>query len=388
MPLRYVFAALLFHGALSAAALGVFRRWRAHRAAGTLGVAAISLEAAAFAVSAVVLAAIGAVIGPPSGFTVLRFLCQGLFGETIALLAALSVLHARARTKVASAVLASLALALVGVYWDAYHVEPHALTVSRHGLDLAPAAARAGHLRIVHLTDLQTDAVTDYERRALDDAMAQSPDLVVMTGDYIQPRLEPTRRRATADLKALLRARPLRAPLGVFAVCGDVDPDWPGVLEGTGITTLTGDVARVPLPGGRWLSLVGLTVGMSRGQDDGALLSLLSTAPASDLRIAIGHNPNFAATLAAQAPVDLALAGHTHGGQVVLPFFGAPMTKMKLPRRYASGLADLEGMPLHVSRGIGMERGTAPQIRFLCRPEICVLDVTYPVAPAPRRAAR
>jgi predicted MPP superfamily phosphohydrolase len=48
-----------------------------------------------------------------------------------------------------------------------------------------------------------------------------------------------------------------------------------------------------------------------------------------------------------------------------------------LPRLYASGLHDYQGMPLHVSAGVGMERGTAPQIRFLCPPEICLLEITY-----------
>ena len=50
----------------------------------------------------------------------------------------------------------------------------------------------------------------------------------------------------------------------------------------------------------------------------------------------------------------------------------------QIPRRYAAGgLHDYEGIPLHVSRGVGMERGSAPQVRFLCPPEICLLEVTY-----------
>jgi predicted MPP superfamily phosphohydrolase len=377
MLIRYGLAVLLFHAALLTAVVGIVRRWRRRLLSGTLGGGAVIGEAAAFAATTLVLAGVGALVGPPSGFTVLRFLCQGMFGETVLLLALLAALHARRRSFVPTIALALLAALLVGIYWDAYHVEPHALTVSTHTLDRTRAGSPSGRLRIVHLTDIQTDRVGDYERRAFQEALAQSPDIVVMTGDYVQPRLEPTRVQATADLQALLRGLPLVAPLGVYAVCGDVDSGWPRVLDGTGVTALTGDVARIALRGGRHLSLIGLTAGMSRGHDDPALLQLVRGVPASDLRIAIGHNPNFAATLATHAPVDLALAGHTHGGQVVLPLFGAPMTKMNLPRRYASGLAEYEGMPLHVSRGVGMERGAAPQIRFLCRPEICVVDVLY-----------
>jgi len=56
---------------------------------------------------------------------------------------------------------------------------------------------------------------------------------------------------------------------------------------------------------------------------------------------------------------------------------GAPITKTRLPRRYASGLHDYAGVPIHVSAGVGMERGAAPQLRFLCPPEISLLEVTY-----------
>jgi predicted MPP superfamily phosphohydrolase len=73
-----------------------------------------------------------------------------------------------------------------------------------------------------------------------------------------------------------------------------------------------------------------------------------------------------------------ALAGHTHGGQVVLPFIGPLRTATRLPRRYAGDLHDFTGTPLHVTRGVGMERDFAPQVRFLCPPEICVLDVRLP----------
>lgn len=85
--------------------------------------------------------------------------------------------------------------------------------------------------------------------------------------------------------------------------------------------------------------------------------------------------------------VDLVLAGHTHGGQVVVPFFGPPYTASRLPRRYAGGLNDYRGIPLHVSRGVGMERGFAPQVRFLCPPEICVVDVRFRVRDGSRVAS-
>ena len=62
-------------------------------------------------------------------------------------------------------------------------------------------------------------------------------------------------------------------------------------------------------------------------------------------------------------------------GNFVLPFLGPVVTASRLPRLFAGGLHDFRGTPLHVSRGVGMERAFAPPVRFLCPPEICVLDL-------------
>ena len=106
---------------------------------------------------------------------------------------------------------------------------------------------------------------------------------------------------------------------------------------------------------------MGLTPGMSRGQDMAALVELVGSLPTEDLRLVFGHNPDFTIVLADKAPVELALAGHTHGGQVVFPFWGAPYTKSRLPRALASGLGRLPRTGAPRVRGIGMERGSAPQ---------------------------
>jgi predicted MPP superfamily phosphohydrolase len=73
---------------------------------------------------------------------------------------------------------------------------------------------------------------------------------------------------------------------------------------------------------------------------------------------------------------DLLIAGHTHGGQVRLPGIGPLITLSRVRRSWAAGLTDIgRGRQLLVSRGIGMERGRAPRLRFLCRPELVVLEL-------------
>jgi len=98
--------------------------------------------------------------------------------------------------------------------------------------------------------------------------------------------------------------------------------------------------------------------------------------------VALGHRPDFAL---GDVRADLLLAGHTHGGQVVLPFIGPPITLTAVPRSWASGRTELDGgRTLVVSRGVGMERGYAPRLRFGCPPEILVIDLV-PSAHEPGR---
>ncbi|HLA78680.1 MAG TPA: metallophosphoesterase [Vicinamibacteria bacterium] len=371
-------AALFFHGGLIAVCGLLLRRWMG--SAGTRTGSRLLLQAlgdaAVFLGATVILACLATGFGPLSGFTTLRLVSQALFGEGIVMSGIMAGLLWRSRRGTLAAFASLLPLGLLAVYAEAYHREPRDLRVRSHEVDLTRSPAR-GKLRLLHLSDIQTHRVSGYEERVVSRAMALGPDLIVLTGDYIQPRLAPTRSQARNDLKALLRRTGFGAPLGVFAVRGDVDIDWPEVLEGTGARLLSDSSNRIALPGGVHLTITGLAPGTSRGHGGERLKALLRGAPRDDLRLVLGHNPNFVRHLGGTGLADLALAGHTHGGQVVLPWLGAPYTKTRLPARYASGLHDYQGIRLHVSAGVGMERGTAPQIRFLCPPEICLLEITY-----------
>ena len=79
---------------------------------------------------------------------------------------------------------------------------------------------------------------------------------------------------------------------------------------------------------------------------------------------------------AARLGVDLHLAGHTHGGQVALPFYGAVITLSKYGKRYERGLYREEGTWLYVNRGIGLEGRFAPRVRFFARPEVTLIEIS------------
>jgi predicted MPP superfamily phosphohydrolase len=376
---RFWISFVAFHAAMAASCVVVVRSWVRRLAPGAARfswLAALAADGLLLAAPAVVLAAVAALYNADP-FVAVRLLAQALFGELIALCAWLAGLFWRRGRFPAAAGGAVGCLALVLVYADAYHREPTDLHVRHFSLDLTHGVAARGRLRILQLSDIQANRVGRYEERALRTAAQQKADLVVLTGDYVQPRLSEDRRVATADLNRLLESVRFDARLGVYAVRGDVDKDWPKVFDGTGIRTLAGAIATLPLEGGRTLSIVGLTTSMSHGRDAANLLALVRRSPADSLRLVVGHGPDFVEQLAGVVPVDLALAGHTHGGQVVLPWLGALYIKSRLPLRYASGLHDYFGLPLHVSAGIGMERGAAPQLRFLCPPELSVIEVTY-----------
>jgi uncharacterized protein len=380
---RFWLSCAVFHGVLLLASALVARRWARRLAAGAAPadwLRTVVSDSGLWGATALTLALVAGILGEDD-FIAVRLMSQALFGELVALTAWIAVLFWRRGRRPWAALVALACATLMAAYAEAYHREPTDLQIRRYAIDLSHGGAVRGRIRIVQLSDIQADRIGPYEERAIRTAAGLNADLVVLTGDYVQPRLDGTRhgtrRGTTADLNRLLREVRFDARLGMFAVRGDVDLDWPRVFEGTAVTTLTGEVANRPLPGGGTLSLIGITPRMSHGRDPAGLLALVRQAPSDSLRIAIGHGPDFVQDLAGAAPVELALAGHTHGGQVVLPWLGAPITKMRLPRLYASGLHDYAGVPIHVSAGVGMERGTAPQLRFLCPPEISLIEVTY-----------
>ncbi|HEX6736890.1 MAG TPA: metallophosphoesterase [Vicinamibacteria bacterium] len=386
-PNRFWLALLLFHTVVLAASWYVARKWAdparsalpngrwllaLARDLGPLAVFAYlaSLLATLLAnVDQVARLRVGAISG--------RLMGQALFGEAILLGLALAWAHHRAGRSSRAALFGATAFGLLAVYVDAFHVEPRMLRVRQHVVDRAGGAAEARPLRILHITDIQTPVIGPREERALRLGLEARPDLIVLTGDYVQDALgRPTEDQAASDLRALMARIGFDAPLGVFATDGDAGPQCREVFAGTHVRCLVDESARVELPEGGTLAITGLSRTRGRERDPAWLSWLMRQGPQGDHHIVISHAPDFVDAL--PEPVALVLAGHTHGGQVVLPFFGPPRTAIRLPRRYAADLHDYRGTPLHVSRGLGMERGFTIPVRFLCPPEICLLDVRLP----------
>ena len=114
--------------------------------------------------------------------------------------------------------------------------------------------------------------------------------------------------------------------------------------------------------------------------DAARLAQAMDGIPADDFTLLLYHSPDLIVE-AAQEQIDLYLGGHTHGGQLRLPLYGALVTGTASGKRYEMGRYDLGGTLLYVSRGVGMEGMAAPRARFLSPPEIVCVDVVGTAPP-------
>lgn len=293
-------------------------------------------------------------------FTFLGLFAWGLFLHLplLALGASARVRHSAPRL---AATLLFAALATFGLAYYVFVVEPNRLEVNHYEI-ASPKIANP--VRIVVIADLQTDHIGAHEREALEAALAAGPDLLVLPGDYLHTKSEEQFQALRVELKALFRELDFKAPLGLLAVRGNVDHnEWPSLfagIEGNRCFEETGSI-----------DIAGLHVTALSLSDSFDTRLTIDAHPA--FHIAFGHGPDFAL---GDVSADLLIAGHTHGGQVVLPFFGPPVTLSRIPRAWAAGRTDLPGgRTLIVSRGVGMERGYAPPLRFNCPPEVVVIDL-------------
>ncbi|MEM7155907.1 MAG: metallophosphoesterase [Myxococcota bacterium] len=294
-------------------------------------------------------------------FTILAVLSFFVFIVGPALGAYVTWRLARKGSRRAAIIVGALVAVVVAIGIDAFLIEPTSLEVTH--VEITSERIEEP-LVIAVIADLQTDAPGPYERDVLERVAAAEPDLVLFPGDFVQVPLSEFPARA-AELREILLDVGLNPPLGAFAVPGNIEfgnRGWPQSFEGTGIHTWSRP-KQVDL-GPLVLSGLPLAESFDAGiRIDGE----------EKFHVVFGHGPDFSL---GNVDADLLIAGHTHGGQVQLPFIGPLITFSKVPRDHAAGHNEIEpGKHLVVSRGIGMERGSAPRLRFLCRPELVFIHV-------------
>ena len=243
----------------------------------------------------------------------------------------------------------------------AWLIEPRWIDVNQ--VTLHTAKLKDSGFRIVQISDLHCDRNARNEERVVRIVNGLKPDIVVATGDYLND---------TAGLPRLRQMlRQLEAPLGKFAVTGNFETfHWPDLdtLADSGFRTLGRETVLV-MKGADALAIGGM--GYVRSDSPRRPFDGFS---AGRYNVFLFHTPDLVEDLGPRG-IDLYLCGHTHGGQVRLPWYGALITFSKFGKKYESGMYRVGSTVLYVNRGLGLEPRPAPQVRFLARPEIAVFDI-------------
>lgn len=263
-----------------------------------------------------------------------------------------------------------LALAGTACILYAYNIEPRQLEVNH--IDVPSARLSHASLTVVQISDLHCETTPGLEDEVVRRVNELRPDIVVFTGDAVNseealPRFRDTLRR-------------INATLGKFAVRGNVDKKYSNkeLFDGTGFAPLNGNYS-VLQKDGNTLCVTGLSE-----IHTGEIARLLAKTPVASgktFTIFLHHYPSYADEIP-PGWVDLSLSGHTHGGQVALPFYGAVMTFSRTGKKYERGVYHTHGALLYVNKGVGMEGAWVPRIRFLARPEIAVFHI-HPASERP-----
>lgn len=269
---------------------------------------------------------------------------------------------------------------LVGRTWArvgyARHVEPTWLSVNRFSLPVRGLPKQFHGLKVAHLTDFHygTHLPQDYIEDAIARTQGETPDLIALTGDFID--------RGPGHVKEAARLfRHLKAPHGVFAVLGnhdfavhtargkrrhgELDREVADALGTEGVDVLRNRAVRLDR-GGEELVVAGIDDLWSGTADP---VAALADQEPETPRIVLAHNPQ-SVELFGEHRADVTLSGHTHGGQINLPGLGRILLGKKA-KRWAAGLYPHGGGHVYVNTGVGF----GWRFRFGVRPELAVITL-------------
>ena len=253
-----------------------------------------------------------------------------------------------------------------GIY--SFLVEPGLVRVESVSLKLRRLTPGFSGIRMAQISDIHMGGWMNAEhlQNVVDLVVAQKPDVLLFTGDFLIGHVfDADSEQAVRDLITILT--PLAASFPSFAILGNhdywTDPEAVReVLRSCNIADLTNTVFTMTR-GAEKLHLCGVD---DIWEGDVRMDNVLGQIANDGAAILLAHEPDFADTSAATGRFDLQVSGHSHGGQVVIPFIGPPILPY-LGRKYPSGLYQVGKMYQYTSRGVGM--GRLP-VRFNCPPEI------------------
>ena len=267
----------------------------------------------------------------------------------------------------------ALASGLVGIGGTGYAqgVEPYWLEIHQLSLKLPRISPEFEGYRILQMSDIHMGGWMPVSRlqELVGLANSQEPDLIVLTGDFFSTISD----AVASDLVTALKH--LRARDGVLGVLGNHD-HWSNAdaareaIKACGVTNVSNGLQIIER-NGALLNIAGVDDIWERQH---RLDLVLDKLPAESASILLAHEPDYADTSAAAGRFDLQISGHSHGGQVIIPFMG-PLRLPYLGVKYPLGLYQVGNMLQYTNRGVGMIH---PYVRFNCRPEITIFALEAP----------
>ena len=227
--------------------------------------------------------------------------------------------------------------------------------------------------KIVHISDIQGDEYTGREEiaRYVDKINAQEPDVVIFTGDLISYGTDFIKMSAEELGKA-------KAKYGTIAVVGDHDY-WAGTknveqaLAKQGIPLLKDQNHTIPIDSTTSALITGVTEVYSKSSNPNVVDSLTANASNSSLKVFASHQvADHLIENAQHTDYDMMLAGHTHGGQIRVPFMGMNFSAAERETKYVSGLYHESNLPIHINNGLGFTLGP---IRYGAPPTVTVIEL-------------
>jgi len=258
-----------------------------------------------------------------------------------------------------------LSAAAAGVIGYPLFVERYRFQVNRYDVPVAGLPPKFEGFTVVHLTDLHYGPLMPLAvvRHLIRRANAIEKDMIVCTGDYVHEHNR---------TKQIDRVWPelvkLQAPHGVYSVLGNHD-HWADTRKSLDWLRTSGqDVRHRAVPINRGSARIWIGGAGDFWEDAPGIDQAFRTVPPGETKILLAHNPDTVDT-AYHTRIQLVISGHTHGGQVVVPFWGPPILPV-LNKKYSSGLIHTQKTTLFISRGLGW---AIVPVRLNCLPELAVI---------------
>ncbi|MGB2762322.1 MAG: metallophosphoesterase [Minisyncoccales bacterium] len=276
------------------------------------------------------------------------------------------------KRKLFLAIVLLISLAFLG--WYSFLFEPNNIKIERISVEIENLSKSFDGVKIIHLTDFHSRNFGEREKKILEIIKKLNPDFIFITGDFID--------HTTEDIDScqeFWRELGKQEQGKIFGVFGNHEHYWnknfsinslKNLLEESEIIILSNENKKIFRDDG-YFYLVGVD-DPDTGNDD--LGKAMGETEKNIPKILLAHSPDIINNLDSlgKEKIDLILAGHTHGGQIRIPFIRPFWVPTKNRGKYASGLFKVGSVYLYVNRGIGT---TILPIRFNCPPEIAVIEL-------------